>query len=217
MKKVIILLALGCVTFHANVFAQFEPNNGDSGFDTNNVHDVPTGDSNELVSFELQTENFSLKTTTVESNVYELGPAAIAPAPAPGGGTGAGPTEFYVYKNAMGVFKFPPVGALGTPHSGSASYRWFDGTYHKDRLTFIGTGKVTERDGHYIPIGTSVETWAFMAQDASGTSFFLYFGTEALIRRPNGSRRFPIYYSFEKPGKKTVIRRILTTDGTQRY
>jgi len=127
-----------------------------------------------------------------------------------------GPREMYVYKNTFGHWKLPPVAQLTMPMSGSANYRWFDGSTHQDQLTYIAHGYVTDQGGFLLPRGTQVSVWAFMATDHTGNSIFFYFGTDAIINAPQGPR-YPMYYSWRPPGPNTQVMRLPSRSGTTRY
>lgn len=126
-----------------------------------------------------------------------------------------GPTEIFVYENSLGTFKFPAVDSLGVVGAGSAKYTWSDGTKHNDQLTYYGFGSVVDNEGHFVPKGTEVDVWAFMASDEDGNQFFLYFGVDDIVKSPQGPR-FPMYYSWTAPGPDSATHRLISKTGTTR-
>lgn len=126
-----------------------------------------------------------------------------------------GPNQLFVYRNDLGFWALPPANSITTPYTGKAEYKWFNGTQHKDDLTYIAHGHVTDSGGFQLPAGTKVSTWAVMASDQQGNTIFFYFADSAVINAPQG-RRYPMYYSWDAPTANPVIMRFITDDGTTR-
>lgn len=159
----------------------------------------------------------TFKATEVIHDAHSVGPKKHKPAmnPKPPPNPMNGPTQLYIYKNDRGFWALPPANAINVPFTGKAEYTWFDGTMHKDDLTYMAHGYVTDSGGFQLPAGTKVSTWVVMASDQQGNTIFFYFGDTAVINAPQGPR-YPMYYSWEPPTASPTILRFVTDDGTTR-
>lgn len=127
-----------------------------------------------------------------------------------------GPTDIFVYQNDKGTWKISTIDpANPTRPTGTANYRW-DNERHKDELIYLGFGDVVENDGNYIPIGSKVPVWAYLAYDKDGNEIYFYLGVSEIRPSPRPGRKvYPMYYSHRPPGVGTP-KRVLTDSGTSR-
>lgn len=189
------------------VAQDFEPSGDSEGFQANPGNQLPTYGSEEGGEFEPGTGRVNLSRGQ-EPTMWRAVPTAPAPGPAPL----EGPGEFYLYKNRSGKWKLPPAKA---PEAGTATYKWLDGSQHKDDLVYIMDGRVRDKGGYGIPQGERVPVWVGMASDKQGRAVFFYFGTEDRISTSLG-RRYPMYWSWRSPYDNPTTRRFITPGGTSR-
>ena len=122
-----------------------------------------------------------------------------------------GPSEPFVYENAIGTFKL----SKGTTE-GSAKYTW-EKKENIDTLSFLDFGELTDSTGIGVPAGQKYFVWIYEAKDKDGNAWYLAFGVDALAPAPGiVGPVYGMYYAYKDPRMGGTFVRLLLPNGTTR-